>query len=990
MPECGSPAMAPEALFAPGAPRLYTIPAGRPFLADLASGLARATGLGDRPDALADALVYLPNRRSARAFAGALHQASGRDTVLLPDIRALGDLEADEPPAPADEALADLPPPVEEATRAGALARLVSAFHAAEGRALPFSSALAAARDLAALLDQAALAGDVDWSRLPGLVEASDLAHHWARSSQFLRIVAEAWPDWLAETGAIDRYDRRRAVAEAVAASWRAAPPDGPVIIAGSTGATPASRVMMQAAASLPRGLVVLPGLDTAATAADWAAVAEAPSHPQFAFVETLAALGTPPSDVAAWPGPPEPPRAAARRRLIAESLLPAGLTGDWIDRLTALAAPQRPDAFAREALDGLTLMEAADPAEEALIAALLLRETLETPDATAALVTPDPELARRVSALLARWDVSVTPSAGRALMQTPAGRLVTELALWLTDTGDPVVLAGLVKHPLLAFTDAARRFERVALRGVRRWDGIDDLAARDLPDRAARAVAERLAEAAARAGALDDPDAPRPGRQALTALVELAGDLSDGTVWAGPDGEAAARLIEEAAILSDEAPALTAHALADLLVELAGGARVAAAGPDHPRLSIWGPLEARLQSADRLVLAGLNEGVWPAPPPPDAFLPRRFRPRLGLPDPDTRIGLAAHDFAALASAPEVTLLWSARREDAPAVASRWVWRQKTLLRGALGPDAEATWSPDAARDPRAWAARLTAPAPPSPVDPMPRPRPPLEARPARLSVTRINTLQRDPYAIYCEQVLQLSELEALDEAVDVRAEGTAVHAAIEAFERDGHPADPACLAGLLEEALAEAGVPEADRLSRRAWLAETAAWYIAWREGRPAPHLEVSGALEFMVEGAPFRLTAQADRIESGADGLAILDIKTGAPPSEAQIRSQREQQMPLQALIAAAGGFEGVPAGPVQELAYIRFGPKPEYRPLRTPPAELAEEARAGLVRLIAAYRRADTPYLSAPRTQFVKYDYGFNRLARRAEWTADTSEE
>ncbi len=982
--------MAPEALFADGAPRLWTIPAGRPFLADLANGLARASGLSERPDALASALVYLPNRRSARAFAGALHRASGRDTVLLPDIRALGDLEADEPPAPADEALADLPPAIAEATRTGVLARLVTAFHAAEGRALALSSALAAARDLAALLDQAALSGEVDWSRLPDLVEANDLAHHWARSSAFLKIVAETWPDWLAGSGAIDRYDRRRAVAEAVAASWRTAPPEGPVIIAGSTGATPASRVMMQAAASLPRGLIVLPGLETEATAADWAAVADAPSHPQFAFVETLATLAMPPSDVAVWPGDPEPPRVAARRRLIAESLLPAGLTGDWIDRLAALAAPQTPADLARAALDGFTLMEAADPAEEALLAALLLRETLETPAASAALVTPDAALARRVCALLARWGVMVTPSAGRPLLHTRAGRLVTELALWLTDTGNPVALAGLVKHPLLAFADEASHFEVAALRGARLWAGINDLAGRDIGDPAASAIAARLAEAATRAGALSDPDEARPGREALTALVELAGDLSGGTVWAGPDGEAAARLIEEAALLADEAPPLSTGALADMLVDLAAGASVAAGSPDHPRLAVWGPLEARLQSADRLVLAGLNEGVWPAPPPPDAFLPRRFRTRLGLPDPDTRIGLAAHDFAALASAPEVTLLWSARREDAPAVASRWVWRQKTLLRGALGADAEAALSPRPGRDARTWAARLTAPAPASQVRPDPRPCPPPQARPVKLSVTRIDTLQRDPYAIYCETVLGLRPLNALDERADVRVVGTAIHAAIEAFERDGHPPDSAPLARLLEDALAEAGMSRAERLSRRAWLAQAAAWYISWRNDRPAPLLEVRGALELEIDGAPFRLTAVADRIESTSEGLAILDIKTGAPPSEAQIRSQLEQQMPLQALIAQAGGFDGVAATAVQDLSYIRFGPKPEHVKIKAPPAELAEEAKAGLVRLIAAYRRPDTPYLSAPRTQFVKYDNGFNRLARRAEWTADVSEE
>jgi ATP-dependent helicase/nuclease subunit B len=100
-------------------------------------------------------------------------------------------------------------------------------------------------------------------------------------------------------------------------------------------------------------------------------------------------------------------------------------------------------------------------------------------------------------------------------------------------------------------------------------------------------------------------------------------------------------------------------------------------------RVAIWGLLEARLQRRDLMILAGLNEGVWPAPPGEDPFLSRAMRAKLGLPSVDQRIGLAAHDFAQLANAPNVVLTRALRRDGSPTFASRWLWRLQTLVQGA-------------------------------------------------------------------------------------------------------------------------------------------------------------------------------------------------------------------------------------------------------------------------------------------------------------------
>jgi ATP-dependent helicase/nuclease subunit B len=445
----------------------------------------------------------------------------------------------------------------------------------------------------------------------------------------------------------------------------------------------------------------------------------------------------------------------------------------------------------------------------------------------------------------------------------------------------------------------------------------------------------------------------------------------------------------------------VSAHDLAELIEKECANLTISLGEPEHPRLSIWGPLEARLQSADLVVLAGLNEGVWPEKTPPDAFLPRRFRSELGLPDPDDRLGLSAHDFAQLACAPRVVMLYASRRDDAPAVASRWVWRLRTLAQGALFGEAERVLVGDHADLPT-WVHHIQA----SGIDtqstdfsaePKPTRRP--GSWPNRLSVTRVDRFQRDPYSVWAEDVLGLRTLDPMNGPVQPNLRGTAVHKAIELFEEAGAEKSPEALASLLRAQLGQAGESETDWLSREAIWLDVATWFVGWRAGRDVSggkELEVKGKLTYEIAGDPFVLSAEADRIEIGATGeITIVDFKTGSAPSDNMIRAGFDQQMPLQALIARKGGFKDVRAGPVAALEYVEFRGNTGSRTIgpgkdgQLTPANMIQTAEEGLQRLIAAYRQPDAVFASAPRVQFVKYDYGYNLLARRAEWTSDTSE-
>lgn len=990
-------------LLNPDAQRLWTIPAGVPFLQVLAKGLATAAGLADNPDALQNAVVYVPNRRSARTLALELLHAAGESaTILPPDIRALGDLESDEAPHGAEEALAALGPLLPEAKRTGTLMRLVMEFYERSGETIALPSALAAAQALGALLDQAAIAGLEDWSGLDTLVSDQALAHHWERSTEFLKIIAVSWPDWLEEQGAMDPLARRAKAAEALAAHWQANPPDGPLIIAGSTGSTPASLALMRAALALPNGRVILPGLDRDAAPDDWDSIGRTPNHHQSALASTLDALRTTSSQVPVWPiiEGDQP----ARRRLIHEALAPAERTGDWRSRIEELAEGQSPEAAVADALSGFTLVEADDEAHEAQLAALLMRQSLEETTGNTALVTPDTALARRVSALLKRWSIDAAPSAGAPLMRTPEGLALATLLAWWQAPDDPVHLAALLKSSILnpagpentkgLESSAVDLLEKKVMRGPKRWSSLEGLAKRCADHAPARACVEHLSAALANVAG----PSRRAGLEwssALSALVEALG--ATGTLWRGGAGLAAAKLVDDTAGLLH---AFSDHDLATFAqMVLTRGASVVVppATAGHPRLSIWGPLEARLQKADHMILAGLNEDVWPRRPGADPFLPAHFKTSLGLPDPEERMGLMAHDFAGLACSPRVTCLYAARRGDAPAVASRWIWRLKTLVRGA---GAEAALNPSPDDDPRPWAEALWT-VPPSLKVPdrfaEPRPRPPVESRPERLSVTRIDWLQRDPYAIYAEAVLGLRRLDPLAKPVGPAERGVAIHSALERVGRGDIPAEPDSLAAAIETALADAGLDPAALAAGRALTRQTAEWCLEWLSGRPwlaerngRVAVEVKGTLELDIAGAPFTLSAMADRIEIGGGSAAIVDFKTGTPPTDSQIEVGLAQQMPLQALIAMEGGFEGLPPAPVSDLVYVAFKAKPDARSLREPPDALASAAKEGLIKLITAYRDPAQAFLSAPRVQFVGYDYGYNRLARRAEWVADTRDE
>ena len=976
---------------------LHTIPPHVPFLDALATYWLRRAG--PDPLSVADGLILLPTRRAARALNEAFLRQSGGRPLLLPRIAALGAL--DEAPLALAGAL-ELPPAVDSARRLAVLTRLVMALDGQYGAPGTADRAWQLAMELADLLDEAYRSEVKLSDTLPAAAEAG-YAEHWARTIEFLRIVTTAWPDWLADNGLLDAAERAILLLDRQAEAWLQRPADCPVIVAGTTGGIKAVARLMRVVATMPSGMLILPGLDLAMHDDVWEELDS--GHPQAGLRRLLINLGATRGDVQPWEEQATPIR-PGRCAALWQSLLPAQALGDW-------RTPVAPDVA------GLMRLEPADQQEEAVAIALALRNALQAPHARAVLVTPDRQLAVRVAAELGRYGVVVDDSAGEKLADTPPGAFLRLLARAVADGLAPVALLSLLKHPLAALglrpadaRRAARRLELACLRGPAPAPGLEGLRAAlgDRPvDPAVQDLLDRLDtrmqpifRMAARADATP--------AEALTALVECAEAMAEtdalpgaARLWSREEGEALATHLSALSTALPILPAQPVATLPGLLDASMEGAVVRSRralrgreGAEHPRVSILGLLEARLQSADLIVLGSLAEGVWPPATDPGPWMSRPMRAAAGLTSPEERVGQMAHDYAMLAcAAPAVILSCPRRRDGAPAVPARWLVRLESYLSG------QGTALP---MHPAAgWARLLDQPAGEPRPAPPPQPRPPVAVRPRRLSVTEIETWLRDPYAIYARHVLRLRALDPLEQSADAADYGSIVHAALADF-LTALPATyprqaPALLRAAMDRALDQAGLRPALTAWWRPRLARIADWVAeAERQHRLHGPLalvkpEVDGTWSVPCAGLPFLLRGRADRIERRADGtLAILDFKTGAVPTTGQVEQGLAPQLPLEAAMAAAGVFGPELAGPAAALTYWHlsggFEPGKETKLFKHDPARTVEETEAtehALIALIAAFDDPDRAYLSRPHPGAAPRFSDYTQLARVAEWAA-----
>jgi ATP-dependent helicase/nuclease subunit B len=1041
-------------------PRVFTIPASAPFVPTLIRALIDGTLVpgfptGHDPLALAGATLYLPTRRACRLVRDVFLDVTGAGAAILPRIVPIGDVDEDEiafaqaaSGALADAAL-DLPTAIGGLERRLLLAQLVLKW---AGSIAPDkedeaplvasnpASALALADDLARLMDDMTTRG-VSWNQLDELVPEA-LERYWQLTLEFLKIARETWPDILAERGAIEAAARRDALIKAEAARL-VTHKDGPVIAAGSTGSMPATAELIATIARLPHGAVVLPGLDTGLDAESWDLIAgrrdaagrelipPAVGHPQFALHALLERIGITRDAVL----PLGQPAAHGRDRIVSEALRPAAATDRW-QQLAGSDFPARVNA----AFATLSVVEAANAEEEALAIAVALREAIQTEGKTAALITPDRELARRVLAALERWHIAVDDSGGDALPDTSAGRFARLAAEAALGGLAPVTLLALLKHPLTrlgagegANTRAVAALERAVLRGPRpkaKSSGLTHALATfreelgkfrrgeqcDLHPSDPRVYLREgeLVDAAALLGRFTAAIAPLENLSgAPRAFAEVAARHCDvvtalssnehgqPAAFTGNDGVKLFEAFDDIARANADAGFVVAQADYVELFRIAIADRVARR-PEIPnvRVRIYGPLEARLQNVDRVVLGGLVEGIWPPETQPDPWLSRPMRHALGLDLPERRISLSAHDFAQALGADEVILAYPAKLAGTPTVVSRFVQR----LAAVAGED---RWELARAkgRTYLAWARTLDHPAEIRRID-KPAPRPPRAARPTSLSVTEIESWLRDPYTIYAKHILKLRELDAVDLPPGAADRGIVIHGALSEFTKTfaaALPADPA--AALIEIGAMHFATLDDYPEARAFWwprFQRIAHWFAGWETRRRALvktlKAETSGQIEIQLDGRVFTLRGRADRIEKlVGGGYAILDYKTGQVPTEKQVRIGVSPQLTLEAAILRGGGFRDIAAdASVSELVYVALKggePAGEERPVEFKEGDADIHADLALEKLRSVASRFEDeqqPYLPLVLSMW-KNRYGtYDHLSRVKEWSVGGTDE
>ena len=1000
-------------------PTIYSIPPTVSFTDILAKGLIEETK--NNPEKLANYLVLLPTRRGCRSVQEAFLRQSDGKPIMLPRLQPIGDVDGEELFISGSATnIENIPPAMPPLKRQILLSKLIAKlpdFSKGVEQDMRLASALGQ------LMDQI-YTENLDMADLPNIIDREAFADHWQVTIDFLEILSLHWPALLAERGMIDAADRRNRLINALNHHWTTNPPKHPVIAAGSTGSIPSTNNLLKTISTLPQGALLLPGLDKNMSDVAWNMVEE--GHPQNTLKELLNNLEIKRDDIKIWPqihtDHINDKTAEAREKFISHVMAPPNYTHQW--QQVNLSTSQSDDL--KTSLKKVQRLDCETPQEEAQIIALIMRETLEQEDKTAALITPNRYLARRVAAICQKWNIAIDDSGGQPLNETSIGVYLKLVMQVIISQASPMSLLALLKHELCQgagfenFRGIARKMDIGLLRGLKPQPLFEGLEAHyhqqsDNPQNRNKPHPDVL-NLITHLGDILDPIIKKyhSGTHSFSKLLkthlEICETLSSTSnksgeefLWHGDAGETAAHFLSELNIHAIEISDCSAHDYLNLLDHFMKSMSVRAKYGTHPRLMILGQLEARLIQADRVILSGLNEGIWPPDPGHDPWMSRPMRVDFGLPKAERGITLAAHDFAQGFCSAEVFLTRSKREGGTPTVPARWLQRMDTFLKAVEIDPVIMRQAPY-----MDYLHSLNKVEQIQPIE-RPAPTPPAHARPKRLSVTKIETWMKDPYAIYANSVLKLRALDPIEKEISAMERGNVLHKAMEEFTKkypknipDSATTD---FIQITQDVLNDQNFDSAEWnfwIPRMSVLSD---WLIPheqnWRTSAQFGKSEIKGEVEFTTGlNIPFTLSGIADRIDYLNTGaVAIIDYKSGGQYSKTKMQSGMTPQLALEALLITEGGFKK--SGIHQDQAgYIGYWKLSGGRTAGEITAiddeeklqETIETTKKGLLNLIQCFENESISYLALPRLDNAPRFNDFEHLERVKEWAAldDTSEE
>lgn len=983
-----------------GVDKILNIPSGLSFSDTLVKYLYTRTG-GD-PLKMSEYLLLLPSRRSCRTVREAFLRRSNGTPNVLPIMRPLGEADAEELSilisGQDNGDVLDIPPAISPLRRQIILARTIVKLY---DQILPsqqrprFDQATMLAAELGRFLDQVQTE-KISFDKLADLVPA-EFANHWQITLDFLKILTDNWPEILKAYGVIDPAERRNRLLNAQAQVWDSAPPKTPVIAAGTIASIPAARDLLKTIYNLPQGQIIIPGLDKSLDDDAWEVISE--DHPQHFLKALLDHLNTKRTDVRDIGNGPSQ-EIKHKNTLWSEVMRPAETTQSW-----RFLDDQKISA---SAIRAVTRIDCATAQEEADVISILLREAIEDPEKTAAVITADRNLALRVMHNMSRWGVMIDDSAGTSLHLTRTGSWALNCAQMVADNFAPISFLTALKHPLSTFRQYApqkilRNIELSILRGVQGTYGLEYLKARaneaeKLDDTAIEYLDALETAVSPLMDIINKDTSEYPFASLLRAHIKTlenmaATENADGRdrIWQGDDGEALGQFFTEILNLSEDLPNVSFDQYILILRQLISQKTVRPKYGVHPRISILGQMEARLYVADTVILAGLNEGTWPPDTAADPWMSRQMRSEFGLPAHEQTIGIAAHDFVQLVTAPKVFLTRAERSGGGPTKPARWLLRLDTVL-SALGLEMQSHMA-DQYLD---WVYKLDLPPTVKPMG-RPAPKPPVSARPKKLSVTGVERLMRDPYEVYAKYILKLRALDPIDADPAAAERGQLLHKILEQFVAKYPDTLPDQALGTLldmgqtafnslnlSDEIYSFWWPRFERLAKHYIKAEA-----EWRADKGMPSAtEANGQYKINSDQFDFTVTAIADRIDTLKNNtLGIIDYKTGQPPTAQDIQNGFAPQMWLEALIASKGGFNNIPTS---EIGYLGFwtvsGGHPPLQEKQINSAQIAEDiilTEEGLKRVIEAFNNDNTPYYAQPNPDVAPRYSDYLHLERIQEW-------